>query len=84
MEAGDSVGVGDDGHLYLVAGDGGDGEADAFDRDGALGDDVAGEGFRELDAQAPVCLRSVWGDGGQGQECCGAVDVALDDVASER
>ena len=41
-QAGGGVGVGDDGYLYLVAEDGGDGEADAFDGDGALGDDVAG------------------------------------------
>jgi hypothetical protein len=46
VEAGGRIGVGDDGYLYLVAKDGGDGEADAFDGDGALGNDVAGEGLR--------------------------------------
>jgi len=83
VEAGGSVGVGDDGYFDLVAEDGGDGEADAFDGDGALGDDVAGESFGELDAEAPVCVWGVWGDGGEGEESGGAVDVALDDVASE-
>jgi hypothetical protein len=75
--------VGDDGYFDLVAGNGGYGEADAFDGDGALGYDVAGEGFGELDAQAPVCFGGVRGDGVQGEQSCSAVDVTLDDVASE-
>ena len=34
--------------------DTGDGEADAFDRDGALGDDVGREGFGDFDGETPV------------------------------
>jgi hypothetical protein len=83
-KAGGGVGVGDDGYLDLVVDDGGYGEADAFDRDGALRDDVAGEVFGELEAEAPVGLRGVWGEGRQGDEGGGAVDVALNDVAAER
>lgn len=83
VEAGGRVGVGDDGYFYLVADDGGDCEADAFDGDGALGYDVAGEGFGKLDAEAPVGLWCVGSDGSDGDKGCGAVDVALDDVASE-
>lgn len=66
MEAGGGVGVGDDGYLDLVAEDGGDGEADAFDGDGALRDDVAGESFGELDAEAPVGVGCVGGDWSEG------------------
>ncbi|MDB6032039.1 MAG: hypothetical protein JWM16_2377, partial [Verrucomicrobiales bacterium] len=69
---------------YLVADDGGYGEADAFDGDGALGNNVAGEGFGELDAEAPVGLGRGGRDGGEGEKHCGSVDMALDDVASER
>src|SRR5262249_46593252 len=53
-EAGGSVGVGDDGDLDDVVGDGRYGEADAFDGDGALRDYVASEGFGKLDAETPV------------------------------
>ena len=66
-EAGGGVGVGDDGYLYLVADDGGYGEADAFDGDGALGNDVTGEGFGELDAEAPVGVWRVVGVMGSGR-----------------
>ena len=66
-EAGGGVGVGDDGYLDFVAEDGGDGEADAFDGDGALGDDVAGEGIGELKAEAPVGVGCVGCDGGEGE-----------------
>ena len=82
-EAGGGVGVGDDGYFYFVADDGGDGEADAFDGDGALGDDVTGEGFGELDAKAPVGIGGSGRDGSECEEGGGAVDVALDDVAAE-
>jgi len=75
--------VGDDGDFYDVVDDGGDGEADAFDGDGALGDDVAGEGFGELDAETPVGLGLARIDWGEGDEGGGAVDVTLDDVATE-
>lgn len=75
--------MGDDGYLDFAADDGGYGEADAFDSDGALGHDVAGEAFGELEAEAPVGLRGVWGEGRQGDEGGGAVDVALNDVAAE-
>jgi hypothetical protein len=37
-----------------------------------------------LDAEAPVGVRRGGCDGVEGEERCGAVDVALDDMASER
>ena len=83
VEAGGCVGMGDDGNFYFVACDGGDGEADAFDSDGALRDDVTGEGVGELDAKAPVGVGCIGSDGGEGEEGRGAVDMTLDDVASE-
>jgi len=84
VEAGGGVGVGDDRYLNIVALDGRYGETDAFDGDGALRDDVAGEGVGELDVEAPVGLGCVWCDWSEGDESCGSVDVALDDVAAER
>ena len=75
--------MGDDGDFDHLVEDGGDGETDAFDGDGALGDDVAGEGFGKLDAQAPVGVWGVRSDWVEGEQGGGAVDVALDDVASE-
>ena len=84
VEAGGGVGVGDDGDLYFVADDGGDGEADALDGDGALWNDVTGEGLGQKDSETPVGVRCIWGDGVEGEEGCGSVDMALDDVASER
>jgi hypothetical protein len=83
VQAGGGVGVGDDGYFDVVVGDGGYGEADAFNGDGALGDDVAGEVVGELEAEAPVGLGGVGREGGQGDEGGGAVDVALNDVAAE-
>ena len=82
-ETGGRVGVGDDGDFDFVVDDGGDGEADAFDGDGALGDDVAGEGVGEADAETPVSFGCVGCDGVEGEEGGGAVDMALNDVASE-
>ncbi len=83
VEAGGRVGVGDDGYFDFVAGDGGDGEADALDGDGALGDDVTGERVGKLNAEAPVGVGGVGRDGGESEKGCGAVDMTLDDVASE-
>src|ERR1700761_4245103 len=82
-ETGGLVGVGDDSDFDFVVDDGGDGEADAFNGDGALGDDVAGEGVGETDAKTPVSLGRVGCDGLEGEEGGGAVDMALNDVASE-
>ena len=84
VEAGGGIGVGDDCNLDFVADDGGDGEADAFDGDGALRDDITDEGVGNLEAEAPV--RGFGGggcDGREGQEGAGAVDVTLNDVSSE-
>jgi len=68
VEAGGSVGVGDDGDFDFVAEDGGNGEADAFDGDGALGDDVTGEGVGDSQAEAPVGGLGCGGcDGGEGE-----------------
>ena len=83
-EAGGGVGVGDDGDLYFVVENGCDGEADSFDGYRALRDDVTGESFGELDAEAPVGVWCVGGDGSEGEQGRCAVDVSLDDVASER
>ena len=83
VQAGGGVGVGDDGDFYDVAVDGGDGEGDALDGDGTLGDDVLGEGVGKLKAEAPV---GGWGggvDGVEGEEGGGAIDVALDDVSAQ-
>ncbi len=83
VEAGGGVSVGDDGDLDLIALDGGYGEADAFDGDGSLGDDVAGECVGQPDVEAPVCFGRVRCNGSEGDEGGGAVDVALHDVAAE-
>src|ERR1700733_13994379 len=77
MEAGGGVSVRDDRYFDIVALDGGHGEADAFDGDGALGDDVAGERVGESDVEAPVGLGCVWCDWREGDESCSSVDVAL-------
>ena len=82
-KAGGLVGVGDDGDFYFVGDNGSDGEADAFDGDRALGDDVAGEGVGETDAETPVGLGRVGCDGVECDEGGGAVDMALNDVAAE-
>jgi len=84
VEAGGGVGVGDDRYLNIVALDGRYGETDAFDGDGALRDDVAGEGVGELDVKSPVGVGYVRCDWREGDESCGSVYVALNDVASER
>lgn len=84
VEAGGGVGVGDDGYLDHVVHDGGYGEADAFDGDGALGNYVSGKRVGELDAETPVGIGLVGRDGGEGDEGRGSVDVALNDVASQR
>ncbi len=84
VEAGGSVGVGDDRYLYFVTNDGGNSQADAFDGDGTLRDDVTGEGARDLNAKAPVRgIGCGWRDGCEGNESAGAVYVALDYVATE-
>jgi len=76
--------MGDDGDLDLVAVDGGDGEGDSFDGDGALFDDVAGERVRDGEAEAVIGGFGVGGDGLKGDEGGGGVDVTLHDVAAER
>ena len=63
-EARSRVGVGDNGDFYYAVDDGGDGEADAFNGDGALRNNVPREGFRELDAEAPIGLRLAGNDRG--------------------
>ena len=82
-EAGGLVGVGDDGDFDLVTADGGDGETDAFNGDGALRHDVMGKVVGKLDAKAPVGMGCLGRDGVERKKDDGAVDVALDDVAAE-
>lgn len=89
VEIGGGVGVGDDGDGDLCfpcrgVVDGGDGEGDAFDGDGAFFDDVAGERCGRGEVEEPVgvfgCALS---DGGESVEVADAVDVALHDVSAE-
>ena len=82
-QAGCGVCVGDDGDLDLVVGDGGYGEGDAFHGDGAFFDDVAGEGVGDGEAEAVIGGLGIGGNGVEGDEGCGPVDVPLNDVASE-
>src|SRR5271163_5365390 len=81
VEAGGGVGVGDDCDLHHVANDRRYGETNALYSDGALGDDVAGEGIGKLDAEAPVCIGLVRRDGGKREQSGGAVNMPLYDVA---
>ena len=83
-ETGGLVGMGDDGDFYHVVDDGGDCEADAFDGDGTLGDDVTSEGLGELDAETPIGIGLAENDRREGDQRGGTVDVALNDVATER
>ena len=76
--------MGDDGDGDFVVVDGGYGEADALDGDGAFFDDVGGEGGGDGEAEAVVGgVGLVRVEGFEGQEGGCVVDVTLDYVASE-
>ena len=90
MEVGTTVGEGKNRDGDGVAVDGGDGKADAFDRDGAFGDHPLADGGGDADFEGPVgglgveCGIGGGDDGVEDEELAGAIDVALDDVAAER
>jgi hypothetical protein len=77
--------MGNDGDRDFVADDGGYGEADAFDGDGALFDDVAGERIGNGETETPVGIDERFrSDGLESNEGACAVYVALYDMAAER
>ena len=91
MEVGAPVGEGEDGDgdrllpLYC-----GDGEADAFDGDGAFGDHPLADVGGDADLESPIRGVAIevgagFGDDGiEGGKDAGSVDVALNDVTAER
>ncbi len=83
VQTGRCVGVRNDGDLDILPVQRSDRQADAFDGDRALGDDVAGECFGDTKTESPVGLRGIRRDGVKRNQSGGAVDVALHDVAAK-